>query len=138
MSSDADASSYFTDYAIDELTDDIIEEYGVSYADARDMIYTGGLEIYTTMDSNIQNILEEEFDDDSNFAGIAYVRRDGDGNILDSDGDVLLYDYSYYFNDDDQFTLSSDEYRRNDDGGITILAGNRLIYMKRRLTESLT
>ena len=126
VSSDADASSYFTDYAIDELTDDIIEEYGVSYADARDMIYTGGLEIYTTMDSNIQNILEEEFDEDSNFAGIAYVRRDGDGNILDSDGDVLLYDYSYYFNDDDQFTLSSDEYRRNDDGGITILAGNRL------------
>ena len=126
VSSDADASSYFTDYAIDELTDDIIEEYGYSYADARDMIYTGGLEIYTTMDSNIQNILEEEFAEGNNFAGIAYVRRDGDGNILGENGDILLYDESYYFNDDGQFTLSSGEYRANDDGGITILKDGRL------------
>ena len=67
VSSDADESSYFTDFAIDQLTDDIIEEYGISRADARDMIYTNGLKIYTTMDSDIQNIVEEEFAKDSNF-----------------------------------------------------------------------
>ncbi len=42
VSADADESSYFTDYAIDQLTEDIISEYGISRADARDMIYTNG------------------------------------------------------------------------------------------------
>ena len=47
VSDSADESSYFTDYAIDQLTDDIVSEYGISRADARDMIYTNGLK---TMD----------------------------------------------------------------------------------------
>ena len=42
VSDSADESSYFTDYAIDQLTDDIVSEYGISRADARDMIYTNG------------------------------------------------------------------------------------------------
>lgn len=60
VSDSADESSYFTDYAIDQLTDDIVSEYGISRADARDMIYTNGLKIYTTMDSDIQNIVEDD------------------------------------------------------------------------------
>lgn len=60
VSDSADESSYFTDYAINQLTDDIVSEYGISRADARDMIYTNGLKIYTTMDSDIQNIVEDD------------------------------------------------------------------------------
>lgn len=126
VSSDADESSYFTDFAIDQLTDDIIEEYGISRADARDMIYTNGLKIYTTMDSDIQNIVEEEFAKDSNFSGVSYVRRNKSGDILNESGKIMLYDYGHYFNDKDEFTLEKDEYKMNGDGSMTIYAGKRL------------
>jgi penicillin-binding protein 1A len=38
----------------------------------------------------------------------------------------MLYAYSHYFNSDDEFTLSSDEYKMNSDGSMTIYAGKRL------------
>lgn len=127
VSSDADEISYFTDYAIEQLTDDIISEYGVDEAQALSMIYTGGLKIYTTMDSKIQKIVEEEFADNDNFSSVAYARTDGDGNILNSTtGDIMLYDYSEYFNDKDEFTLNSDEYEMGSDGSLIILAGKRM------------
>ncbi|MGN0702964.1 MAG: transglycosylase domain-containing protein [Lentihominibacter sp.] len=127
VSSDADETSYFTDYAIEQLTDDIVSEYGVDESQALSMIYTGGLKIYTTMDSDIQNILEEEFDESDNFAGVAYTRTDSEGNILNSSsGDIMLYSYSHYFNSKDEFTLTSDEYEIGSDGSMTILAGKRL------------
>ena len=119
-------SSYFTDYAVSELTDDIVSEYGYTRAEAQDLIYTGGLKIYTTMDSDIQKIVEKEFAKDSNFTGISYLRTDSKGNLLNTDGSLLLYKYDNYFNDDDEFTLSSDEYKKNSDGSITIYKGKRL------------
>ena len=127
VSSDADETSYFTDYVIEQLTDDIVSEYGVDESEALSKIYTGGLKIYTTMDSDIQNILEEEFDESDNFAGVAYAREDSEGNILNSSsGDIMLYSYSHYFNSKDEFTLTSDEYETGSDGSMTIFAGKRL------------
>ena len=126
VSDSADESSYFTDYAIDQLTDDIVSEYGISRADARDMIYTNGLKIYTTMDSDIQNIVEDEFAKDSNYSGIRSVRKDKNNNILTKNGTLMLRPYSYYINDKGEFTLSSDEYKKNADGSLTIYAKKRL------------
>ncbi len=80
------------------------------------------------MDSDIQAIVEDEFADDSNYSGISSVRRNSDGDILNENGNIMLYDYSHYFNDDDEFTLESDEYEMNSDGSMTIFAGNRLNY----------
>lgn len=94
VSDSADESSYFTDYAIDQLTDDIVSEYGISRADARDMIYTNGLKIYTTMDSDIQNIVEDEFAKDSNYSGIRSVQKDKNNNILTKNGTLMLRPYS--------------------------------------------
>ena len=125
-SSSADESTYFTDYAIDEIIDDIVSEYGVSESEAKDMIYSGGLKIYTTMDSNIQNIMEDEFAKDSNYSGVGYVRKNANGDIIDENGSVLLRDYNKYFDSKHSFTLKKGEYKTNDDGGITILAGKRL------------
>lgn len=123
----ASATSYFTDYAIDQLAADIVSEYGISRSEAYNYIYTGGLEIYTTLDPKIQSIMEDEFEDDGNYSSIAYASTDSDGNLLNREtGDIMLYDYSEYFNDKDQFILQSDEYKKNDDGSLTILKGHRL------------
>ena len=126
ISSSNGLSSYFTDYTVEQLTDDIVSEYGVSRSDAQDMIYSGGLKIYTTMDSSIQAIVEDEFDDDSNYAGIGYAKTNSSGDLLDDNGDILLYDYSHYFNSNDEFTLASDEYEMQSDGSMKILKGKRL------------
>src|SRR5699024_4358153 len=50
----------------------------------------------------------------------------GAGNILGEGGNVLLYHYSNYISDDGYFTLRSDEYKKNDDGSLTVYAGKRL------------
>lgn len=126
ISSGNGISSYFTDYVVSQLTDDIVSEYGISEADAQDMIYTGGLKIYTTMDSNIQQIVEDEFQDDSNFSGVYGARTNSSGDLLNDSGNIMLYDYSHYFNDNDEFTLENGEYTMESDGSMKILAGKRL------------
>ena len=126
ISSSSGISSYFTDYVVSQLTDDIVSEYGISEADAQNMIYTNGLKIYTTMDSGIQQIVEDEFRDDSNFSGVAGARTNSSGDLLDDSGKIMLYDYSHYFNDNDEFTLKSGEYTMESDGSMKILAGKRL------------
>ena len=90
------------------------------------MIYTNGRKIYTTMDSDIQNIVEEEFAKDSNFSSISSVRKDKNNNILTKNGKLMLRPYSYYINSNGEFTLASDEYKKNSDGSLTIYAKKRL------------
>ena len=122
---DASKISYFSDYALEQLIDDIMEEYGISENDAENMIYTKGLQIYTSMDSKIQKIMEEEFANDDNFTSISYTRTNAENNLISEDGVVLAYAYSNYINDN-KFTLTSDEYNKNDDGSMTIYKGHRL------------
>ena len=123
---DASKTSYFTDYALSQLIDDIQQEYGVSENDAENMVYTKGLQIYTSMDSRIQKIMEEEFADDENFTSISYTRTNAENNLISEDGVVLAYAYSNYFDDEDNFTLGSDEYTMNSDGSMTIKKAHRL------------
>ncbi|MDO5414578.1 MAG: transglycosylase domain-containing protein [Bacillota bacterium] len=127
IASSSSGTSYFTDFAIDQLIDDLVEEYGVSEAEAQTMVYTGGLRIYTTMDSKMQQIVKQEFDEDRNFPDILYARTNSSGDLLNHDsGEIMLYAYSHYFNKNNEFTLESGEYTNNEDGGITIKAGKRL------------
>lgn len=127
VASVASATSYFTDFAVDQLAEDIISEYGISRSQAQEMIYTGGLKIYTTMDPNIQSIVEEEFSKSNNFAGVAYARTNSNGDLLNPEnGKVMLYDYSHYFNSNNEFTLAAGEYTTGSDGSMTILKGQRL------------
>ncbi len=122
-------SSYFTDYVLEQVKQDIMEEYGWNEADAQNHIYTGGLKIYTTMNKSAQKIAEQEFSESSNFPSVTNIRMDGDSNILNSEtGNILLYDYDNYFNDKDYFTLTKNEYRKNSDGSLTLYQGKRLLF----------
>ncbi len=126
VSSDDSTSSYFTDYVIEQLTNDLVSEYGMDRSEAERKIYTKGLKIYTTMDSDIQDIVNDEFSKDSNFSGLAYLRTDSDGNLLNTDGNTLLRSSSYYFDDQDRFTLKNGEYSFDSKGNMTIYKGKRL------------
>lgn len=51
-------NSYFADQVFVELTKDIMEKENCSEAAARNIIYTGGLRVYTTVDPSIQSQME--------------------------------------------------------------------------------
>ncbi len=61
------AYTYFSDYVADVVTADLMEKYGMSEEDAQRMVYTGGLQIHTTLRSDVQNAIYEEFQNDYNF-----------------------------------------------------------------------
>ena len=130
-------ASYFTDYAIDQVIDDIMEEYGWTEEEARNKVYTGGLKIYTTMDSDAQKIAVTELEKDSNLPGVTGVKKDSNGNIMNpaSSGSILLYDYDDRFNDSSQFILGKDEYSMNSDGSMTLYADKWLKFYDITLSD---
>ncbi len=123
-------SSYFADYAIDQVIKDLMKELNIDKSDARQMIKNNGLRIYTTMNSNMQKIAEQEFTNNSNFPKVSRPKKDSAGNVLNSNGNVLLYSYNNYFNSEGTFTLTPEEYQSADDGGIVLLKGKRLNFYK--------
>lgn len=61
------STTYFRDYVIQSVTDDLMREYGKTEQEALNIIYTKGLKIYSTLDSKMQKSITKEFRDDSNF-----------------------------------------------------------------------
>lgn len=59
------SNSYFIDALIDTLIADLQEEKGVTAAMARKMIYSNGLQIYTTIDPEIQEAIESVYVDEA-------------------------------------------------------------------------
>lgn len=58
--------SYFTDTVIDVLMRDL-QKAGYSQTEAHNMIYSGGLQVITTLDSDIQSIVDEEINNTDNY-----------------------------------------------------------------------
>lgn len=55
--------NWYTDAAINQVINDYAELKGITYTSARNEIYNGGYKIYTNMDIERQEILEEKFRD---------------------------------------------------------------------------
>lgn len=118
--------SYFTDYMVNEVKKDLMKKYNITEEEASRMIYTGGLNIYSTLDSDAQNAIVKEFKDESNFPSLTGFRYDGNGNMLDSSGYVMLYKYSNFFDSSGNFIMGPDEATVNKNGSVTIKRGHRL------------
>ena len=59
--------TYFSDYVINKVAEDLRRKYMITESEAQRLVYTGGLHIRTTVDSKIQKIINEEFENDWNF-----------------------------------------------------------------------
>lgn len=57
-------NSWFTDQVIEDVISDLMETYGMSREVASLQVFSGGLEIYTTMDPFVQGTLEEIYKND--------------------------------------------------------------------------
>lgn len=60
-------NSYFVDAVIQQVADDLKTKRGYSQTQANNLLYSGGLQIYTTMDPAIQTIIDEEVNDESHY-----------------------------------------------------------------------
>lgn len=128
LGSNSSIYSYFHEYLVDTIISDLMEQYGMEYEDAERMVYTRGLQIYSTVDSEAMEVIAKEFQDGSNFPYVS-APRDGAGNMLNNDGQIALYKYSNYFDEDGDFKLSGDDgdVKVNDDGSITIMRDHKLL-----------
>jgi len=59
--------SYFTDAVIEQVISDLQEQLGYTQTQAYNLLYSGGLTIYTTMDPTIQSVVDEEVNDLDNY-----------------------------------------------------------------------
>lgn len=59
--------SWFVECVIDDVCKDLTQLYGISSSMARIMLLGGGYKVYTTMDREIQGILENYFENSDNF-----------------------------------------------------------------------
>lgn len=63
----SNVQSYFVDYVITQVKKDLMEKYKITEDEAGIRIYNNGLKIYTTQDSEVQKIMDEEFTNINNF-----------------------------------------------------------------------
>lgn len=126
----SDISSYFADYVVEEVMQGLMDEFKLNEVEAKNMIYNGGLRIYTTLNVQMQKIAEKEFENNKNFPKVTGLKKDKSGNALDSKGNILLYHYSNMFDDQGNFNLKPDEYKLNKDGSMTIFKNHRLNFYK--------
>ena len=64
--------SYFTDELIDQVMDALMNQLGYTESQASNLLYSGGLQIYTTQDPEIQAIVDEEVNNPDNYTAAKY------------------------------------------------------------------
>ena len=65
--SNSSVFSYFTDLVFEWTVKELMEQKGYTRSYAESYIYTSGLRIYTTVDPDIQHIMEEYFANENNY-----------------------------------------------------------------------
>lgn len=59
--------TWFTETVLSDVSSDLMKKYGISESAARLLLFSGGYEIYTTENIEIQRILEDYFENPDNF-----------------------------------------------------------------------
>ena len=84
-SGESAVTTYFTDALIDEVVEDLTNA-GYSDNEVYSMLYSGGLKIYSTMDPDIQKIVDEEVSNPDNYSVADKWLLDYRLTVLKADG----------------------------------------------------
>lgn len=90
-SSDNTVYSYFEDALNEEIINDLMTIRGYSYTQAQNMLYSGGIRVYSTWDRNIQKILDEEYQNEENFPSYVQYALDYALTVEMEDGSQVNY-----------------------------------------------
>lgn len=135
-------SSTSMDYVKEKVIEDLIETQGMSYEEAENYIYRGGLSITTTIDIEMQKSLETSYD---NFAkiflgadptgekpiaqdwryfkwsgGSSTGNLDSQFNVLDENGQLIYYDRNNIIDENNNLYFNPDEYSFDEGGNLII------------------
>lgn len=106
--------SYFTDALIDVVLDDLQEQKGYTYNQAVNILYSGGLSIYSTQDSTMQEIADRILNDPENYPETTKVSISLAITALDANEKIYQFSHNTmqkYFQTDGgipTFTLTFD------------------------------
>ena len=121
-----DISSYLVDMVKRDVISALMKELNLSEEEAQDMLYTQGLRIYSTIDMDMQRIVEKAYQESKNFPNLV-IRKDKAGNILNKNRtNILLYKYENLVNSNKDLVLLKDDFRYDEEGNLILLAGKRL------------
>lgn len=91
------AYSYYTDALIQEIMDDLMKQKGYTYTQAYNLVYRGGLSIYSCEDSKLQKYAQDTINDPKYWNGYEeytitcrFRVRDVDGNFSSYTESTLL------------------------------------------------
>lgn len=84
-------NSYFVDALIDQVTQVLMEEKGYNETQAYKLVYSGGLQIQTTQDPDIQRICDTIYSDEANYPENTKWLLDYRLTIETADGEYVNY-----------------------------------------------
>ena len=96
--------TYFEDEVTNQVIKDLMNIKGYSKTQATNLLYSGGLKIMTTLDSNIQQILNEEYADPDNYPADTQYELDYALTVQTPSGEQVNYSkemLQLYFRDQD-------------------------------------
>ena len=108
-------NSYFVDELTDQVTKHLIEVAGYTDKQAYDLLYSGGLKIYSTQNPEIQGYCDEVFGNEESYAGKTKYLLDYKLTVDKANGDVVNHStemfQSYFkeFNKDFNLIYNSEE-----------------------------
>lgn len=104
--------TYFEDELIDQIINDLMKYKGYTRTQAQNTLYSGGLKIETTLDPDIQKILDEEYANPENYPEYVQYALDYALTVTDPDGNEVNYSKEmmmlYFQNEDPEFDLLFD------------------------------
>lgn len=124
-----DISSFFTDLVKDEVIDALMAEFDVTKEEAANMLYTQGLNIYSTLDLNMQTKLEKIYANNENFPKMPSL-KDSKGNlrnvIKNNKGQIVLYKQSYIINQNGDLIIPKGDFKYGNNGDLLLYKNRRL------------
>lgn len=82
--------TYFTDELIEQVLDALQEQKGYTETQAYNLLFSGGLSIYTTQDPHLQAIVDEEVNNEENY-DVVYYSVDYRLSVQHEDGTTTHY-----------------------------------------------
>ena len=86
--------SYFVDELINQLTSDLMSQKGYTEAQATSLIYRGGLRVYSTQDTMMQQVADDVINDPGNYNDNTHFSINYALTIKQTDGSFSYYSHN--------------------------------------------
>lgn len=90
--------SYFVDELINQLTNDLMTQKGYTEAQATNMIYRGGLQVYSTQDTMMQEVADDVINDLDNYNDNTHFSINYSLSVKEKDDTYSYYSHNTMLN----------------------------------------